>query len=65
MSRTIKERVFTTIDDLVSALLYYDRKEDEDLPRGVIEDLVGHGKLTVAEMTKRFEDKLREYFDDE
>jgi hypothetical protein len=35
MSR--RDLILGTIDDLVGDFLYYDRKGDEDLPRGAIE----------------------------
>lgn len=55
-----KAIVFVTIDDLVRDFLYYDRKEDEELPRGVIEELVEDGKLTVDEMVACFRKHLEE-----
>lgn len=35
--KTRRQLIENTIDDLVSNFLYYDRKEDEDLPREEIE----------------------------
>lgn len=55
----IKVHILASIDDGVSDLLYYDRKEDEDLPRGVIEDAVRDGVVTVEEMVAQFETSLR------
>lgn len=49
-----KVQILGTIDDLVAAFLWYDRKEDEDLPRGVIEETVKNGEITVPEMVSRF-----------
>lgn len=43
-----------TVDDTVSRFLYYDRKEDEDLPRGEIERMVQDGEVTVGEIVERF-----------
>lgn len=57
---TQKELVLNTVVDLVSNFLYYDRKEDEDLPRGVIDDLVKNGIVTVDEIVTLFKQKLIE-----
>lgn len=48
-----------TISDLVSSLLYYDRKEDEEMPRGAIEKMIDDGEVTVDEMVAKFSDELR------
>lgn len=50
--------VLGTVDDLVGDFLYYGRKEDEDLPRGEIERLIGKGSLTVDEIVERFRSAL-------
>ena len=52
--------VLNTIDDLIGAFLWYDRKEDEDLPRGVIEEMVASGEITQEEMIARFTSSLKE-----
>ena len=49
------------IPDLVGALLYYDRKEDEDLPRGEIERLIAAGKLKVDDIVEAFSDNLKDH----
>lgn len=51
--------ILNTIDDLVSNFLYYDRKEDEDLPRGAIDDAVKDGSITIEAMVTQFEESLR------
>ncbi len=50
-----------TIDTLVSKLLYYDRKEDEDLPPGEIELMLERGDVTVNEIVERFRSELVSY----
>lgn len=45
--------------DLAGALLYYDRKEDEELPRGEIEAAIEAGEITADEIVTRFSDELR------
>jgi hypothetical protein len=49
-----KQLILDTISDAVTDLLDYDRKEDEDLPRGDIEEAVAAGEITVAEMVDCF-----------
>lgn len=58
MSR--RELILTTIEDLVEDFLGSDRKEDEDLPRGEIEQAVACWDVTIGEIALRFEEKLRE-----
>ena len=43
-----------TVSDLITDFLYYDRKEDDQLPRGMIEDAVKEGKITVDEIVDLF-----------
>ncbi len=47
-----------TIDDLVGSLMYYDRKEDEDLPNGAIETMIKKDPGLVGEIVERFKTKL-------
>jgi hypothetical protein len=51
--------ILDNIDSLVADFLYYDRKEDEDLPRGVIETSIASGVVTIEEIVERFDLKLR------
>lgn len=60
MSKDRKDKIQSTLQDRVSDFLYYDRKEDEDLPRGAIQEAVLEGVITVEEMVKTFEEALRE-----
>lgn len=52
--------IIDTVDDLVSNFLYYDRKDDEDLPRGVIEATVQMGDLSYDEIVEAFANALRQ-----
>ena len=54
-----KELIYGAIKDAVTDLLYYDRKEDEDLPVGAIEAEIRIGGVTVEELARVFEDALR------
>lgn len=56
----MKDLIKDTIDDLVSCFLYYDRKEDEDLPVGEIEKAISEGIITIDEMVQVFSETLKE-----
>ncbi len=51
----------TTTDDLVSSLLYYDRKEDEQLDRDDIEEMFREGIVTIDEVASWFSASLLSY----
>lgn len=48
------------IEDMISNFLYYDRKEDCQLPVGAIEEAVKSGELTIDEMVECFRKHLTE-----
>jgi len=52
------ENINDTIEDLVSDFLYYDRKEDETLEVGDIEDAIKEGKITVDQIVSKFKECL-------
>lgn len=56
-----EEIIESEIIDLVSDLLHYDRKEDEDLPRGAIEQAVENGEITVDQMVQTFREALESH----
>lgn len=56
-----KSLILGHIHDLVGCFLYYDRKEDEDLPRGVIEQAIKDGRLTIDDMVEEFRKQLTEH----
>lgn len=58
MIEDIKIKILNTVKDLVSDFLYYDRKEDEDLPRGAIEEAIEYGVITRAEIYTAFQKEL-------
>ncbi len=49
-----RDLILDYISDLISNFLYYDRKEDEDLPLGAIEESIKAGEITVDEMVTAF-----------
>jgi hypothetical protein len=55
---TRREKILGTVGDLVSDFLYYDRKEDEDLPRGEIEAAIKTEVITTEEIVSHFRDHL-------
>jgi len=54
----LKGEILGHIEDVVSNLLYYDRKEDESLPVGVIEQAIEDGVLTVDDIVEKFKQEL-------
>lgn len=53
-------RIYRTVEDLVADLLYYDRKEDENLPVGAIDAAIKAGIVTVDKMVEIFRSGLIE-----
>lgn len=53
--------ICTTVHDLVEELLWSGRKEDEDLPRGVIEKAVEEGDISIEEICEEFKRALEGY----
>ncbi len=54
----IKTHIEMEVDDLVGSFMYYDRKEDQDLPRGSIEAAINSGVISVDEIVARFKTEL-------
>ena len=53
--------ILNAVEDLVTNLLVYDRREDEDLPLGMIESVLREPRvMVVSELVVAFEGKLRE-----
>ncbi len=55
---TRRDVILDTIDDCVTDLLYYDRKDDESLPVGDIEAAVAAGEITLEDMVACFSKAL-------
>lgn len=58
MMTTTKEQILGAVRDLVSDFMYYDRKEDEDLPLYAIEDALDAGIVTIDEIVAEFRGQL-------
>ena len=56
----MKRNILNTVNDLVSTFLYYDRKEDEDLRLGQIEEAIKNGEITENEIIEKFTAVLHE-----
>lgn len=54
----MKEKILDTVEDLVCNFLYYDRKQDEELPMSVIEESIANGVITVDEIVAKFKAEL-------
>ena len=48
--KTRRQHIIDRLTDGITDLLYYDRKEDMDLPRGAIEEAVRKREITVEEI---------------
>jgi hypothetical protein len=59
----MRDNILNTVDDLVGSFLYYDRKEDEDLPRGSIETAIANKEVSIDEIAAFFKAKLIEGLD--
>ena len=57
-----KALILDSVSDLVSDFLYYDRKEDEELPVDKIEELIKDGVITVDEIIDKFTKELKKNF---
>lgn len=62
---TRRRRIINCVTDSVTVFMWDNRKNDEDLPRGSIEEAVARGEVTVDEMVDAFRKELRRYFEDE
>ena len=56
--QTRETNILNCVADLVGELMYYGRKEDEELPRGAIEEALRYGEITQEQMVKEFAREL-------
>jgi hypothetical protein len=61
----IKNHITGVVIDLVSNFLYYNRKEDEDLPVGAIEKAIKDNIVSVKEIVDLFQQELINYINKE
>jgi len=57
---TRRDLILGEISDRVADLLYYNRKEDEELPVGEIEKAIASGEISVDEMAAKFREVIEE-----
>lgn len=60
MPKSRSEIIQDTVADLASKFMYYDRKEDEDLPVGAIEEALKAGEVSVDQLAGLFADAIRD-----
>ncbi len=53
-----------TVRDLIADFLYYDRKEDEELPCGRIQELIASGALDRGQVVAWFAEELTTALDE-
>lgn len=58
MSVSRRDRIFSTTTELVAQFLYYDRNDDDDMPRGEIEDAISAGEISIDEIVDHFRETL-------
>ena len=56
--KTRRRRIEGTVRDLVADLLYYDRKDDKELPRGEIDDAIAAGEISITELSTIFKEEI-------
>lgn len=54
----LRSHILDTFADAISGILYYDRKEDSNLPVGAIEQAIADGVVTVDELVEKFRASL-------
>lgn len=59
-----KRVILITAEDLMKNFLFYDRRDDEELPRGAIEKALRNGTVTVDDILAVFRSALEEVRDD-
>lgn len=60
---TNAQHIRNVIADLVTDFAWNDRKDDEDLPIGAIEDAIASGDITLDEIIQEFRKQLISCFD--
>jgi hypothetical protein len=55
----MKKIILDAIEDVVTKFLYYDRKDDEELPVGVIHDSITNEDVSIEDIVNKFESELR------
>ncbi len=61
--KTTRQHIEDNVSDMVVKFLYYDRKEDQDLPRGAIEQAIRNGEISVQDIVTQFAEELQRGID--
>lgn len=60
----MKDLILDVISDMVVSFVSYDRKDDEDLPREMLEKAFNTGEITIDQCVAQFkttlEDRIKE-----
>lgn len=60
MSPELRQLILNEASDCASNFMYYDRKDDEDLPRGSIENAISENVVTVEDIISEFRKTILE-----
>lgn len=60
MTKSRRQHILDTVNDLVASFMYYDRKEDSDLKYGDIQEAVKAGEITYEEIVAYFKKVLQD-----
>ena len=55
----IKEQILGAVDEAVADFMYYNRKNCESLPLGVIDDAISNNVITLDEIAERFKNQVK------
>jgi len=56
--KTRRERILEEVEHALGLMLYYHRKEDDELPVGSIQEAITAGEITVEEIIEAFGEML-------
>jgi len=62
--KTVRDMILGYVEDEITDFLYYDRREDEDLELGMIEDAIESGEITTDEMANHWKKCLEKAIDE-
>jgi len=57
--KTRRERILGEVEHALELMLYYHRKEDDELPVGSIQEAVAAGEITAEEIVEAFGEMLK------
>jgi hypothetical protein len=54
LNNPLRKRILNVVSGLATDFMYYDRKEDNDLPTDVLEQAIADGTITLDEIVEQF-----------